>query len=128
MNSVSISGRLTKDLELRYTQSGVAVCAFTVAVDRPSVKDKTDFIDCVAWRNSAEFASKYFFKGDPIEVVGVLTTRNYEDKNGNKRKAVEIMCEHISFPKQKKKQDGEPADGYEVSGFEELPEDEDLPF
>lgn len=62
MNSVSISGRLTKDLELRYTQSGVAVCAFTVAVDRPSVKDKTDFIDCVAWRNSAEFASKYFLR------------------------------------------------------------------
>ena len=75
MNSISISGRLTKDPELRRTQSGTAVCSFSVAVDRPGVKDKTDFIDCVAWDKRAEFVSKYFLKGDPIEVNGVLTRR-----------------------------------------------------
>lgn len=136
MNSVNITGRLTGDIELKSTQSGVSVCGFTVAVDRPAVKDKTDFIDCVAWRAKAEFLSKYFSKGDGIEITGVLTTRNYEDKNGNKRKAVEVVCEQVSFPKGKKKSDGDnsqqqepPAYApYDTSGFEELSEDEDLPF
>lgn len=136
MNSVNITGRLTGDIELKSTQSGVAVCGFTVAVDRPAVKDKTDFIDCVAWRQKAEFLSKYFAKGDGIEITGVLTTRNYEDKNGNKRKAVEVVCDQISFPKGKKKSDGDNSQhqetpayaGYDNSGFEELGEDEDLPF
>lgn len=134
MNSVNITGRLTGDIELKTTQSGVSVCGFAVAVDRPAVKDKTDFIDCVAWRQKAEFLSKYFQKGDGIEITGVLTTRNYEDKNGNKRKAVEVVCEQVSFPKGKKKSDGDaqqeaPAyGGYDSSNFEELGDDEDLPF
>lgn len=82
MNSVNISGRLTKDPELKTTQSNISVCSFGVAVDRPGVKDKSDFIDCVAWRNTAEFVNKYFAKGDPIEITGTLTTRNWEDQNG----------------------------------------------
>lgn len=140
MNSINISGRITNSLELKSTQSGTSVCSFTVAVDRPAVKDKTDFIDCVAWRHKAEFVSKYFQKGDPIEVTGCLTTRNYEDKNGNKRKAVEVVCEQIGFPKGKKS-DGEsgqggeaaptynPYDGSVGQGFEEVDyTDEDLPF
>lgn len=107
MNSINITGRVTNDIELKTTQQGTSVCSFTVAVDRPAVKDKTDFIDCVAWRQKAEFLSKYFAKGDGIEITGVLTTRNYEDKNGNKRKAVEVVCDQVSFPKGKKKSDGD---------------------
>ena len=141
MNSVSISGRITKDAELKSTQSGISVCSFTVAVDRPTVKDKADFIDCVAWRHTAEFVSKYFRKGDPIELVGVITTRNYEDKNGNKRKAVEVVCEHVNFPKQKKRDGDEGCNSYQGTqedatygsttqeGFEEVDySDEDPPF
>lgn len=136
MNSVNITGRVTNDIELKTTQQGTSVCSFTVAVDRPAVKDKTDFIDCVAWRQKAEFLSKYFAKGDGIEITGVLTTRNYEDKNGNKRKAVEVVCDQVSFPKGKKKSDGDnsqqdnaPAySGYDSPNFEELGEDEVLPF
>ncbi len=138
MNSASISGRLTKDIELRHTQNGVPVCSFSVAVYRPGVKDTTDFLDCVAWRKSAEFASKYFHKGDPIELTGTITTRNYEDKNGNKRKAVEIVCDHISFPKQKKRDDSDgydsygsnspEGDSYQEPDFKELDDDGDLPF
>lgn len=129
MNSISISGRLTKDPELRRTQSGTAVCSFSVAVDRPGVKDKTDFIDCVAWDKRAEFVSKYFLKGDPIEVNGVLTTRTYDDRDGKKRKAVEVNSDRISFPKQKKQRsDSEPEAG-ESQGFEELEgDDSTLPF
>lgn len=131
MNSVNITGRLTGDIELKTTQNGVSVCGFTVAVDRPAVSDKTDFIDCVAWRQKAEFLSKYFFKGDGIEITGVLQSRNYEDKNGNKRKAVEIVCEQVSFPKGKKKSDGDSnqqESPYDTSGFEEIGADEELPF
>lgn len=95
MNSINISGRITNSLELKSTQSGTSVCSFTVAVDRPAVKGKTDFIDCVAWRHKAEFVSKYFQKGDPIEVTGCLTTRNYEDKNGNKRKALRSFANRL---------------------------------
>lgn len=75
MNNVSISGRTTKDIELRHTQSGVPVCSFSVAVDRPGVKDTTDFLDCVAWRKSAEFANKYFHKGDRIAQFRVVKSQ-----------------------------------------------------
>lgn len=136
MNSINITGRVTNDIELKTTQQGTSVCSFTVAVDRPAVKDKTDFIDCVAWRQKAEFLSKYFAKGDGIEITGVLTTRNYEDKNGNKRKAVEVVCDQVSFPKGKKKSDGDNSQqdnapvysGYDSPNFEELGEGENLPF
>lgn len=130
MNSVSISGRVTRDLELRKTQSGTSVCSFSVAVDRPRVQDTTDFFDCVAWRNNAEFACKYFRKGDPIELTGVLTTREYEDREGKKRKAVEIVCDNISFPKQKKNAEAAPTTNMaEPPEFkEEEADDGELPF
>lgn len=94
-NGVHIMGRITRDLELRHTQSGTAVCQFCVAVTR-SFKDangeyQSDFIDCVAWRNSAEFITKYFSKGALIALDGELQTRNYTDKDGNKRKATELL-------------------------------------
>ena len=100
INVCSIMGRLTADVELRSTQSSVSVCNFCVAVDRQYKKDEerlTDWIDCVAWRGTAEFVSKYFKKGDPIAVIGKIQTRNWEDQNGNKRKSTEIVVDEVSF-------------------------------
>ena len=105
-NGVHIMGRITRDLELRHTQSGTAVCQFCVAVTR-SFKDangeyQSDFIDCVAWRNSAEFITKYFSKGAMIALDGELQTRNYTDKDGNKRKATELLVSSAAFTGEKR--------------------------
>ena len=92
LNKAILMGRLTRDPELKITPSGVSVCPFTIAVNRPYSRDKeaqADFIDIVAWRQSAEFVNKYFVKGSMIIVDGMIQTRTYEDRNGNKRKAVE---------------------------------------
>lgn len=129
MNIIAVSGRLTRDPELRYTTSGKAVTSFTVAVDRPGVRDKTDFIDCVAWEKKAEFVSRNFRKGKRIEVSGVLTTRSYE-KDGQKRKAVEVRCDQVFFGDSKNSgESGQapvPSDG---DGFAEVDGgDDDLPF
>lgn len=100
INECVIMGRLTADVELRSTQSGVSVCNFTVAVDRQYKKDEeriTDWIDCVAWKGTAEFIEKYFHKGDMIAVVGSVQTRNWEDQNGNKRKSTELIVDNVSF-------------------------------
>ena len=92
-------GRLVADPELRQTPNGVSVCAFRIAVDRNySGKEKqADFIDIVAWRQSAEFVSNYFAKGKMIIVEGSIQTRKYEDRNGNKRTAVEVVADHVQF-------------------------------
>lgn len=93
-------GRLTADPELRQTPNNISVTSFTVAVNRPFTKGaerQADFIDCVAWRNSAEFVSRYFTKGKPILVEGRLQVRSYEDKQGNKRRAYEVVCDNVSF-------------------------------
>ena len=104
-NSIHIMGRITRDLELKYTASGVAVCAFAVAVSR-SYKDSdgnypADFIDCVAWRTTAEFVTKHFRKGAMIAISGELQTRMYTDKDGNKRKAVETLGNSMAFTGEK---------------------------
>lgn len=101
INNVVLMGRLTAAPELKTTQSGISTVRFSVAVERRYNKQgeerQTDFIDCVAWRQTAEFVSKYFNKGSMIAVVGSIQTRNYEDKNGNKRKAVEVQVDNVSF-------------------------------
>lgn len=100
INSCVFVGRLTADIEPRCTQSSVAVCNFTIAVDRQYRKDEerlTDWIDCVAWRGTAGFVSKYFHKGDMIAVIGKMQTRNWEDQNGNKRKSTECVVDEVSF-------------------------------
>ena len=101
INNVVIMGRLTKDAEERKTNSGKSVCSICVAVDRRFVKQgeerQTDFIDVVAFDKSAAFISKYFHRGSMIAVRGSIQTRMYEDKNGNKRKAVEIVADEVSF-------------------------------
>ena len=102
LNHITIMGRLTRDPELRRTGSGVAVASFRVAVDRDyQPKDggerKTDFIDCVAWRQTGEFISKYFTKGRMIVVDGRLEMRDWTDKEGNKRRNAEVIVDHAYF-------------------------------
>lgn len=100
LNTAILMGRLTADPELKTTNSGISVTSFCVAVDRRYQKDgekQADFLNVTAWRQNAEFICKYFHKGSMIAVQGSIQTRNYEDKNGNKRTAVEIVAENVSF-------------------------------
>lgn len=100
LNTAILMGRLTADPELKTTNSGISVTSFCVAVDRRYQKDgekQADFLNVTAWRQNAEFICKYFHKGSMIAVQGSIQTRNYEDKNGNKRIAVEIVAENVSF-------------------------------
>ena len=111
LNHITIMGRLTRDPELRRTGSGVAVASFTVAVDRDfSGRDggerETDFIDCVAWRNSGEFVSKYFTKGSMIVVSGRLQIRSWTDKDGNKRRTAEVVADNVYFGDSRKEESG----------------------
>lgn len=129
MNIIAISGRLTRDPELRTTPNGKPVVEFTVAVDRPGVKDQTDFIDCVAWEKKAEFVARYFKQGKRIEASGVLTTRTYE-KNGVKRKRTEVRCDQVFFGESKKDSSSTPQAAPEPTNddFRPLPDDDDIPF
>ena len=160
LNHITIMGRLTRDPELRRTGSGIAVASFTVAVDRDfSSKDggekETDFIDCVAWRQTGEFVSKYFTKGRMIVVSGRLQIRNWNDKDGNKRRSAEVVADSCYFGDSKKENDssggsyggnsynapgynapgynapgyGAPAPAYPQSNFDLIEEDDaQLPF
>lgn len=153
LNVAAIMGRLTADPELKNTQSGVSVTSFTLAVDRSYAKAgaerQTDFINVVAWRSTAEFVCKYFTKGQMMAVSGPIQTRNYEDKNGNKRTAFEIVANDVSFTGSKRESGGsagssyesapaaqrpafsEPAPAYSSGSnedFEEILGDDDLPF
>lgn len=102
LNHIAIMGRITKDVDLRYTNTGTPVASFTVAVDRDFDKSKTDFIECVAWKNTAEFAAKYFSKGSKVVLTGSLQMRDWEDKNGNKRRNAEVIVGSMYFADSKK--------------------------
>lgn len=107
LNHITIMGRLTRDPEMRTTQSGVAVASFTLAVDRDfggrdGGEKQTDFIDCTAWRHTAEFVSKYFSKGRMAVVSGRLQIDNYTDNDGNKRKSAKVIADNIYFGDSKK--------------------------
>ncbi len=148
LNEIILMGRLTRDPELRRTGSGTAVASFTLAVDRDyKAKDaekETDFIDIVTWRGTAEFVSKYFSKGRMAVVKGRLQIRSYEDKDGIKRRASEVVADNIYFGDSKKdgvntgfgnyedsssSYDGYAGGDYGGSNFQELDEDDDeLPF
>ena len=135
LNRIIVMGRMTRDPELRRTNSGTAVASFTVAVDldfkSQSGEKETDFIDVVAWRNTAEFASKYFSKGRMAVVEGRLQIRDWTDKDGNKRRSAEIVADSVYFGDSKR--DGgdtvqsEPQSEPQ-SGFSEVEDDGDLPF
>lgn len=101
LNKVILMGRLTRDPELKYTPSNVAVCSFSIAVERryarPGEQRQADFINIVAWRNTAEFVSKYFVKGQMINVCGSLQTRTWDDAQGVKRYATEVIADEVNF-------------------------------
>lgn len=145
LNHITIMGRLTRNPELRRTGSGIAVSSFTVAVDRDySGKDggekETDFIDCVAWRQTGEFVSKYFTKGRMIVVDGRLQIRGWTDKDGNKRRTAEVVADNCYFGDSKKESSdgdsyggnyGQGSGGYNAPGSDFAPieeEDAKLPF
>lgn len=136
LNHIVLMGRLVRNPELRRTNSGLAVTSFTLAVDRDFGKDEngkkeTDFIDIVAWRNTAEFAAKYFSKGRMAVVTGSLQIRNYTDKDGNKRKNSEVLANSIYFADSKQSADQNPSYGAPsapVEDYAEITDGETLPF
>ncbi len=142
INMVALMGRLTYDPELRTTPQGTSVIRFQVACDRnfqkAGAERQADFIDCVAWRQTAEFISRYFHKGSMIAVEGTIQTSNYTDKDGNNRKQVEVLANNVSFCGSKAESGTvnpaftQPAPSYasaDNSDFEEIvDDDDDLPF
>ncbi len=131
LNHIDIMGRLTKAPELRYTAQGTPVTSFTLAVDRDyqsgGNERQADFIDCVAWRQTAEFVSKYFSKGSMAIVIGRLQIRDWEDKNGGKRRSAEVMADSVYFGESKKRGDGVNVEPPKLEKMEE-DDDGDLPF
>lgn len=121
-NRIIVIGRLVADPELRTTQNGVNVASFRVAVNRPRDKEKSDFFNVVAWRQNAEFITRYFSKGKLIGIEGSLQTRDYTDKEGNRRTAFEIQAERAFFTESK---GVTPSGGNE---FTAVDSDDDLPF
>ncbi|QAT48561.1 single-stranded DNA-binding protein [Caproiciproducens sp. NJN-50] len=144
LNSVNLQGRFIATPELRHTPNGISVTSFSLANDIGyGEKKKTAFIDCVAWRGTAELICKWFQKGDMVIVQGFIQTRTYTDKDGNKRKAVEIVADAVHFAEPKRDRDSnsgnkntyEPAHGSadidageDMGDFEETPVPDDLPF
>ena len=144
-NKVILIGNLTADPELRQTQGGESVCSFSIAVNRRFAKNgECDFINIVAWRQTAEFVTRYFRKGQPILVCGQLQTRSWNDTHGNKRYATEVIAAECTFVQNKTENSGSdyPNQSQNQSGgsyvpaaytqstpeFEEIPDDGDLPF
>ena len=158
LNHIVIMGRLTRDPELRYTQSQTPVASFTVAVDRDfggrdGGEKQTDFIDCVAWRQTAEFVNKYFTKGSMAAVSGRLQIRDWTDRDGGKRRSAEIVVENIYFGESRRRDGGNGSNNFDdrpsdkpyggsyentpasgnagkTNGFEDVysEDDDDLPF
>ncbi len=149
-NKVILVGNMTADPELKQTPSGVSVCSFSIAVNRRFARSEqgqsnVDFINIVAWRQQAEFVSRYFKKGNPILVCGQLQTRNWQDNNGQKRTTTEVVADEVTFVAPANQNDsasmmpqnqGYTPDAYgapsfnsaPVASFEEIPNDGDLPF
>ena len=147
LNRVILMGRISQDIELKRTQSGISVLSFNVAVERSFVKQgeerQADFISCVAWRQTAEFISKYFSKGRMIALEGNLRTRNYEDKNGSRHYITEVYVDNVSFTGEKKQSSenlsynnsnnnnsltNESVSIGDISDFEEVLSDDGVPF
>lgn len=143
MNICSFTGRLTADPSLKTTNNGKSVCSFSLAVKRPHVKDTTDFINFTVWNQSAEYLCKYGSKGETVEVTGTLQSRNYEDKNGNKRTAFEVIVDSLSLIVWRSNQQATTSPAQEQNAkldqftanleangveFEEIVGDSDLPF
>lgn len=136
INKSVLGGRMTADAELKQTTSGISVCTFTVAVTRKGNRDETDFINCVAWRKTAEFITSYFKKGSSICVTGSIQTRSWTDTNGNKRYATELIVDDAYFVDSKSDSEKpqtaqsapETASVDSLSDFEEILSDGEVPF
>lgn len=140
MNRIVLTGYIASDIELKTTADGANVASARIAVKRPHVKDKTDYFQFVCWRATADFLSKYFRKGSGIEISGMLTSRQWEDQEGNKRYAIEIVADEVDFGKKSKSeteaQASEPAADRPIynpyttdrSEFVDIPTDDSLPF
>lgn len=140
-NNITLTGRLTAVPELKTTPNGVSVCSFALAVKRPRTKDETDFIPCSVWRQGAEYLTKYGAKGNMVAVTGALTTRKWQDQNGNNRVNYEVTCDTVELLESRSS--GEVGNNtatatstpqraenkaYEAPQYEELGDDEELPF
>lgn len=135
LNKVILAGRLTADPELKMTTNQITVTSFSLAIDRKAGKEaekKTDFINVVAWRHTADFITNYFRKGSPICIVGTIQTRSWEDQHGNKRYATEVVADEASFVESKSSSEQSGlmpnVTSQTIPNFEEIPPDEDLPF
>lgn len=129
LNRISVMGRIGKDLELRRTQSGKAVTSFPIAVDRDGKDAGTDWFDVVAWERTAEFAAQYCAKGRKVVVDGRLQARDWTDKDGNKRRAVEIIANSVYFADSKPQDSSESNALYSTAGgMIEVEDDGNLPF
>lgn len=140
LNKVILIGNLTKDPELKTTQSGISTTSFTIAVQRRFAKEgqpTADFINIQAWRNTAEFVCKYFNKGKPILVCGAIQVRDYTDKDGNKRYVTEVVADEVGFVESKNSENAAPSDTAPAftapaftapAQFEEVTDEDDLPF
>lgn len=133
MNSVQIIGRLTASPELKHTQSGLAMTRFSVAVDRrvkQGEENQADFINIIAWRQTAEFICKYFSKGQRIALTGRIQTGSYTDSEGKKRSTFDVIAENVEFcdSKNSQKTDTKSIEVENTADFERMPDDKDLPF
>lgn len=131
MNKAILMGRLTRDPEIKQTQSGVPVVSFSLAIPRRFQKEQTDFINCTAWRQTAEFISKWFQKGSMIAVVGSIQTRKYTGNDGIERTATEVIADEAYFTGSKTEKTGDPLDTVNFENYSEavvMGEDDDLPF
>lgn len=129
LNKSIIGGRLTADPELQTTQNGISVCSFSIAVARKANREKTEYIRCVAWRNMAEFISKYFHKGSSICIIGNIQTRSWDDSDGKKQYATEVVVEETMFVDSKSDAQESATPSFDVpQGFLEIDDNIELPF
>lgn len=129
MNNCQFVGRLTADPELRRTNDGTAVCSYSLAVKRPGVKDATDFLNFVTWRQGAEFLAQYGHKGDTVAISGQLQTREWTDKNGGKRRSFEVFTSSVELLSSKRNSQGRENTMQKTNEYPELSgNDPDLPF
>ena len=132
LNKVILGGRLTADPELKQTPQGVSVTSFSIAVNRRGKDAQTDFINCVAWRQTAEIICKFFRKGSSICIVGNIQVRTWNDNNGNKRYATEVIADEVHFVDSRDEQSAAPGAPTFVAAqapqFEEISPEDDLPF
>ena len=141
MNSINLMGNICNDVELKTTNNGKYVCSFSLAIKRPFSKEITDFLPVVCWDKQAETISKYCKKGDRIGITGVMTSRKYQDKDGNNRTAFEVVANNVQFVESKRSQGNEEGNSLptpendplvelhnNLEGFQLANEDMDLPF